>query len=298
MDRVRVGNTFRAIRVELCLRQADVARLAGSSQHTVSDIECGRFGGISVDTYCRVASALDADIQLSPRWRGPKLDRLLDRRHALIQNRIVEILVAAGWVVRTEYSFNRYGDRGSVDILAWLPNVRALLIIEIKTEITDLEETLRVLDMKRRVVPPLAGHELGWSGGALASVLVLPDASAHRTLVERHRALVSGSLPHRTVAVRNWIAAPFGDLGGVWFLRDTSQGGAKWRVLASRRVPAPRRGSCSVQGVTTTPLEARKHGAPALIPPSRPPTVPAENADKGPAPFSTAHTGVPEKPRL
>src|ERR1035437_2684850 len=118
MDRVKIGNTFRAIRVDLRMRQADVAERANVSQQRISDIECGRLGGISIETYCRVAGAIDADVQLTPRWRGPKLDRLLDRRHALLQNRVVEILAAAGWIVRTEFSFNLFGDRGSVDILA------------------------------------------------------------------------------------------------------------------------------------------------------------------------------------
>jgi transcriptional regulator with XRE-family HTH domain len=238
VDRVKVGNTFRAIRVELRLRQADVAAKAGVSQQTVSKIECGRIGGISIDTFCKVAEVLDADVPLTPRWRGPKLDRLLDRRHALIQNRAAELLLTPGWIVRTELSFNQYGDRGSVDVLGWLPSSRALVIVEVKTEITGLEETLRILDMKRRIVPGLARRELGWHARAVAVVLVMPDATTHRVLIERHSALVSASLPARTVAIRNWLAAPAGDLSGVWFLRDTSHGGAKWRVLSSRRVRA------------------------------------------------------------
>ena len=236
MDRVKIGNTFRAIRVELRLRQTDVAERACVSQQTVSKVECGQFGDLSIDVYCRIAAAMDADVALAPRWRGPKLDRILDRRHALLQNRVVELLVSHGWAVRTEFSFNQYGDRGSVDILGWLPAARALLIVEIKTEITSLEEPLRVLGTKRRVVPAIAGRELVWGARNVATVLVMPDATAHRSLVSRHAALVSASLPGRTVAVRDWVAEPLGDLRGVWFLRDTSRGGAKWRVLASRRV--------------------------------------------------------------
>jgi transcriptional regulator with XRE-family HTH domain len=238
VDRVKIGNTFRAIRVELRLRQIDVAGRAGVSQTVVSDVECGRFGGLSIDAFCRIAEVLDADVPLIPHWRGPKLDRILDRRHALIQNRVVELLLAEGWVVRTEFSFNQYGDRGSVDVLAWLPGRRALLIIEIKTEITSLEETLRVLDVKRRVVPAVVHRELDWGAESMGTILVMPDATAHRSLLDRHAALISASLPQRTVAVRRWVAEPVGDLRGIWFLRDTAQGGAKGRVLPSRRVRA------------------------------------------------------------
>jgi transcriptional regulator with XRE-family HTH domain len=240
MDRVKVGNTFRAIRVELRLRQIDVAVRAGVSQQTVSDLECGRFGGLSLDTYCRIAEAMGADVPLMPRWRGPKLDRLLDRRHALLQNATTELLAALGWQVRTEYSFNRYGDRGSVDVMAWRPECRALLIAEIKTEIADLQETLRVLDLKRRVVP-VTCRGSGWDALVVGTVLVVPDASTHRDLVFRHRALVSASLPSRTWEVRHWLSAPSGNLRGVWFLRNTGEGGAKWRVQPSRRVSAASR---------------------------------------------------------
>jgi transcriptional regulator with XRE-family HTH domain len=94
MDRVKIGNTFRTIRVELRLRQSDVAERAGLSQQTVSDLECGRFGRLSIDAYCRIAETIGADVPLTPRWRGPRLDRLLDRRHALLQNRAVELLAS------------------------------------------------------------------------------------------------------------------------------------------------------------------------------------------------------------
>jgi transcriptional regulator with XRE-family HTH domain len=236
VDRVKVGNTFRAIRLELRLRQADVAERAGVSQQTVSDLECGHFGAMSVDTYCRIAAALDADIPLAPRWRGPKLDRILDRRHALLQNRAVELLTALGWNLATEVPFNRYGDRGSVDILGWRSERRALLIVEIKSEITSLEETLRVLNMKRRVVPIAMREERGWEARHHAALLILPDATTHRRLVKRHEALVSASLPDRGWDVRHWLNDPSGELRGLMFLPNTGRGGAMRKAPASRRV--------------------------------------------------------------
>lgn len=245
MDRVRVGNTFRAIRVELRLRQADVGGRAGVSQQTVSKIERGRFGGLSIDAYCRIADVLDADVQLAPRWRGPKLDRLLDRRHAFLQNRVAETLVRLGWEVCTEQSFNHFGDRGSVDVLGWRPDLGALLILEIKSEITSLEETLRRIDVKARVYPKTARAERGWVPRMVGVAVVLPDATAHRDLLRRHSALVSASLPAGTVAVRRWVGQPAGDLRGVWFLRNTSGGSAMRGAEPSHRVraaPERRRG--------------------------------------------------------
>jgi len=126
---VRIGSTFRAIRIELRLRQSDVAARARVSQQTVSRLERGKFGPISTDALCAVAEEIEADLAVSLRWRGPKLARLLDRRHARLQNRIVQRLVGAGWDTRVEDSFNHFGERGSVDILAWRADCRALLIV-------------------------------------------------------------------------------------------------------------------------------------------------------------------------
>lgn len=222
------------------MRQADVAVRADVAQQTVSDLECGHFGGMSLDDYCRLAEVLDADVALAPRWRGPKLDRLLDRRHAALQNQVSGLLAAQGWEVRAEWSFNHYGDRGSVDILGWRPDREALLIVEIKTEIASLEETLRALDVKRRVVPILSRMQNRRSPRAVATVLVLPATSTHRELVARHEALVSASLPSRSCAVRSWVELPDGDMRGVWFVRNTGGGGAMRKVSGVRRVGVPR----------------------------------------------------------
>ncbi len=239
VDRVHAGQVFRALRREQHLRQADLAKRAGLAQQTISDLECGQFGRLSVDTYCRVAEALGAEVVLTPHWRGPKLARLLDRRHAHLQNLAVDALRARGWEVRPEVTFNDFGDRGSVDILARKADEPALLILEIKSELDSLEDTLRTLNMKVRVVPAVVRRELGWTPGVVGVVLVLPDGSTHRDMVARHASLIDSALPDRTVAVRRWLDNPGGELRGVWFLRDTDGCGAAEKMPPRHRVAAP-----------------------------------------------------------
>lgn len=249
MDRVRIGSTFRAIRIELRLRQADVAVRAGVCQQTVSNIERGRFGAVQTDVLAAVAEAIQADLALTLRWRGPKLARLLDRRHAQLQNRVAGLLAAAGWEIHVEESFNFYGERSSVDVLAWRPDRRALLLVEIKSELVDLQETIRTLDMKARVVPDAMFRSRGWRPTAVAAVLVLPDATVHRNAVARHAALLAAALPARTLAVRRWVRDPAGSLRGIWFVLNTSpdsaiRGGDCTQRMSKRRAAtdqAPRR---------------------------------------------------------
>jgi transcriptional regulator with XRE-family HTH domain len=256
MDRVHAGQVFRALRREQHLRQADLARKAGLAQQTISDLECGRFGRLSVDTYCRVAEALGAEVVLTPHWRGPKLARLLDRRHAHLQNLTVSTLLGKGWDVRSEVTFNHFGDRGSVDILARRADCPALLIVEIKSELDSLEDALRTLDMKSRVVPCVVKRELGWDPGLVGVVLVLPDGSSHRDMVARHGSLVGSALPDRTVAVRRWLDSPSGELRGVWFLRDTDPGGVAEKIPTRHRVAVPLRGSNARPGPLRKPESA------------------------------------------
>lgn len=86
----------------------------------------------------RVFAALDARIDLVPRWRGGELDRLLDAKHArMIETLVRRVSQLPEWIVHPEVTFSIYGERGAIDIVAWHPGRRALLIIEAKSEIGD-----------------------------------------------------------------------------------------------------------------------------------------------------------------
>lgn len=123
-------------------------------------------------------------------------------------------LTAAGWQILPEESFNERGERGSVDVLAWLPEPRALLIVEIKTEIVDLQDMLHSLNVKRRVVPGVVSASLGTRPMSIASVVVLPSHSTHRRAVAEHSALLHAALPARTCEINQWLARPVGPLRG------------------------------------------------------------------------------------
>jgi transcriptional regulator with XRE-family HTH domain len=265
VDRVKVGNTFRAIRVELRLRQVDVAARAGLSQATVSMIERGKFGAITLDKLDRVAATLEAEMSLTLRWRGPKLARLLDRRHARLQNAVVARLSAGGWQILPEETFNEYGDRGSVDILAWLPAHRALLIVEIKTEIVDLQDMLHSLNVKRRVVPRLASGAVGGRPESVGAVVVLPDHSTQRRAVADHAALFTAALPARTREVSQWLARPDGALRGIWFFPSISGVSGMEELSTRRRVRLTRHKPSRPRPRPETPIQDANRALAASI---------------------------------
>src|SRR5829696_10081033 len=114
----------------------------------------------------------------------------MDEGHATLVGRAVEMLQSLGWETRSEVSFSVYGERGSIDVLAWHAPTRTLLVVEVKSELNSVEETLRVHDAKLRLAPRIAAERFGWHAIATARVLVLPDLSTARRRVARHRAVL------------------------------------------------------------------------------------------------------------
>jgi transcriptional regulator with XRE-family HTH domain len=216
-DDISVGRAVQAVRLSRNLRQSDVAARAGVSRQAVSRLERGLVDGMTVATLRAVGRALDMPPLVTLGWRGPETERLRDRLHAATVEAAAGQLEALGWELAPESSFNHFGERGSADILAWHSRQRALLVVEVKTRLWDLQDLLAGLDVKWRVLPAQARSRLGWNAAAVGVVLVLPELSTHRHVVERHAATFRAALPQRQLEVRAWLAEPRGNLRGIWF---------------------------------------------------------------------------------
>jgi transcriptional regulator with XRE-family HTH domain len=231
VDDLRVGAVVRAVRIKRGLRQSEVAAAAGVSDATVSLIELGRLEGVTVRAVRRVAASVGVSLPFVPRWRGPELARLLDEDHARMVAALTALLASRGWVVKPEYTFSVFGERGSIDILGWHPISRALLVIEVKTDLPDLQDLLSTIDRKGRLARSLA-RDLGWMPEWVGQVLVVPDETWARNVVSAYRPLFDAALPARTLEVRRWIrrteSTP-GDLRGIWFLNSSTSGRSRKR---------------------------------------------------------------------
>lgn len=241
-DDIRVGRVVQALRVTRNLRQEDVAARAGVSRPTVSRLERGLVDGMTVGSLRAISRALRMPPLVVLGWRSPEVDRLRDRLHAAMVEDVVSILNAMGWETRPEHSFSHYGERGSVDVLAWHAAAKALLVVETKTRLWDLQDLLSTLDRKRRLLPGLAASEFGWQARVIGVVLVLPEVSTHRHVVDRHAATFRAALPQRQREVRGWLAAPAGNLRGVLFLPISHDDDVGQRA-GRRRAPKRLRGA-------------------------------------------------------
>lgn len=72
----KLGQAFKAMRTNRGLTQEALASLAGVTRLKVIAMEAGR-SSVAMESYARLASALGAELTLSPRTR-PTLDELKD----------------------------------------------------------------------------------------------------------------------------------------------------------------------------------------------------------------------------
>ncbi|HEY8869451.1 MAG TPA: helix-turn-helix transcriptional regulator [Candidatus Limnocylindrales bacterium] len=240
MDDQRAGLAIRAMRRRLGWTQQMLARRTRIRQQELSDIERGRLDGSRVATIRRVASVLGARLSLDLLWRGGALDRLLDERHSRLVERAAEVLVACGWEVRPEVSFAVFGERGSIDLLAWHETSRALLMIEVKTVLASLEEMLRRFDVKVRLAPAIVADLLGWRPTTVGNLLILPETTSARRRVADHPTLFAARFPDPGRAVRGWLAKPIGSLSAIWYLPIVPTVGAMRSTGGAERVRVPK----------------------------------------------------------
>jgi transcriptional regulator with XRE-family HTH domain len=221
-----VGRALRRIRQRLAWRQEDVASRAGISDAAYSEMERGQLDRVPLGRLRKAAAVLEIDIHLEARWRGGSLEREVSKRHALMSEAVTQMLMADGWEVRPEVSFNHFGERGIIDLVAWDTRTGTLLLIELKTELTDVNGMLGTADRRRRLAAVI-GASCGWEARAVASWVVLAHGRTNRRRLADHRAVLRAAFPGDGRAVRGWLRAPKGSLNALWFLPDSARGGAR-----------------------------------------------------------------------
>jgi transcriptional regulator with XRE-family HTH domain len=243
MDLGRTGAILRAIRVARNERIRDVAARSGLSRSVISRVERGAARESSVGVYERLASALDANADLTIRWRGADLDRLLNASHSAMHEHIANLFqTLPDWNAAPEVSFSIYGERGVIDWLAWHAPTRSLLIVEIKTALVDVQSLLGTLDRYVRLAPTVA-RERGWDPVSISLWLVFEDSARNRRAVARHRSLFSQVFSADGHAIRSWLRRPVGTVHGLSFLtrsRGTAVRSRRVRLRADRGQAAER----------------------------------------------------------
>jgi transcriptional regulator with XRE-family HTH domain len=244
MDGIRFGRHFRALRVRLERRQSDVSDDSGLSRSLVAAIDRGQIDGVTVGSLVRAAHALGAEVDVRLRWRGEQLDRLLDEAHAAVVDAMVARLQRFGWIVDVEASFSVWGERGSIDILAFHPAFGALLVIEVKSVVADTQATLHGLDRKARLAPQIV-KDRAWRVRHVSRLLVIGASATSRRRIARLAATYDVALPARGTTVRRWLVRPAEPLNGLLFLAFDTHGSSRRGSPGRERVRRRRRDQTS-----------------------------------------------------
>jgi DNA-binding Xre family transcriptional regulator len=232
---------MRAVRQRARLRQSDVAERAGVSQTNISRAERGRLRAMPLSTVRRLCDELEIELIVTARWRGADGVRLLDAAHAALVNAVVTRLEVLGWVVSAEYTYSEWGERGSVDVLGWLPAARALVIVEVKSVLVDSQDLLAGLDRKRRIVPGLVARDRRWAPRSIGQVLVAAATTGNRRSVARLASTFGVALPATTRDVLRWLRDPEENIAGVWFLATSHHATGNAPAPGTRRIRVKRR---------------------------------------------------------
>ena len=231
---VRVGRAFRAVRLRLRLRQRDVAARAGVSRSVVSLIERGHLERLSVGTVSRVAGVLEIRLDIVPRWRGGELDRLLNSGHSQLHELIGEMFdQLPEWVRSVEVSFAIHTERGLIDVLAFHPPTGSLLVIELKTEIVDVQDLVGRVDIKSRLALRIA-RDRGWAPTSVSTWVAVAESRTNRRRLGAHRSMLRTAFPDDGRRLRAWLAHPAGRLRALSFVTDAN-GASIGRTIAYRK---------------------------------------------------------------
>jgi transcriptional regulator with XRE-family HTH domain len=225
MHEARLGTAIRLIRQRRRWTQAELGARAGVSKSTISRIERGHVRTLTVATIQEVAGELDVRVDRVPRWRSGDLDRFLNRRHSNLHELVARWFGEAvpDWVLAPEVSYSIYGERGVIDILAWHPGRRALLIIELKTDIVDVNDLAGPADKRRRLARTIA-QERGLDPATISVWVVVAPSRTNRRRLAMHRTMLRMAFPSDGRTIHGWLRNPVGAVSALSMWPDSHPG--------------------------------------------------------------------------
>jgi transcriptional regulator with XRE-family HTH domain len=198
-----IGRVLRMLRIRKGWRQEDVASKANVSPSAVGRHERGWIGSLTAVE--RHAAVFGMRVEVRLVGRAGELVRLADDEHAAITELLVAWFRQHDFVTEPEASFSEWGERGRIDLLAYDPRTGILVVVEVKTQLLDLQDLFGGLNAKLRLSSTIAGRH-GWQTRRTAVVLAVADTAANRAVVRAHPALFDGFEAGRLTAAA--IASP------------------------------------------------------------------------------------------
>jgi transcriptional regulator with XRE-family HTH domain len=241
MDDAHVGGVIRSVRLRRGWRQEDLAAAARVSRASVSRAERGHLDTVWLPNLRAIGAALEIRLDFTPWWRGGQLDRIVHAGHGALHEQVARVLgELPGWTSAAEVTFSIFGERGSIDLLAWNADRRALLVVELKTEIPDPAALIAQVDRYVRLARPVAA-ERGWNPATVSRWVAVAESDMNRRQVSRHRAMLRNAFPANGHGMRHWLRDPAEPVAALSFLADVRGASTNGRFAPTRRVRPPKR---------------------------------------------------------
>jgi transcriptional regulator with XRE-family HTH domain len=187
-----IARTVHDGRTALGWSQEHLSERSGVSRPMVARVESASVN-VSVDVAGKLLSALGVAVRLEV--DAPFVARRqVDAVHARCVGYVRRRLEAAGWTTASEVEVAAGRARGWIDILAFDPESRTLLVIEVKTDLVDIGGTERQLRWYRASAVR-AAEALGWKPRRVEVALLVLAANTNDACLADNADLVRQSFP-------------------------------------------------------------------------------------------------------
>lgn len=226
----QLGSELRASRHRRRLTQTALGGLAGVAQSTVSDMELGRGGSLSIDVWQRAFAAVERHLVLNV--ARDRLEEPTDAGHLQIQELVLRLGRASLHARLFELPTRPSNPARSTDVGLRDDRRRHLILVECWNTIGDVGAAVRSTERKRSEAAQLAIGLGGERPYAVATCWVVRATRRNRALVARYPELFAAKFARSSWgwvrALKDGLPPPL-DLGLVWSDVRTT------RVFAWRR---------------------------------------------------------------
>ena len=198
---MRLGRAVRDARKRRRLTQKQLGAKVGLSQASISRIERGKGGGLTLDGWQRIALALG--IQLLVTLQRDPQQEPTDAGHLGMQELVLRLGRRNGYPRMVELKTRSAEPRRSIDVALAADQRKTLLVVECWNTFGDIGASIRSSNRKREEAGEYAAGRWG-SEGRAALVWVVRATASNRKLVSKYPELFAAAFPGSS---RAWMAA-------------------------------------------------------------------------------------------
>jgi transcriptional regulator with XRE-family HTH domain len=184
----------------LDVTQQELAKATGVSRSHIAGIETGRVDP-SLDLVWSISDRLGLELQFVGRAPRVIQTRRGDLVHARCSALVDRRMQRAGWETVREVEVAGGRSHGWIDLLAFDPRSRTLIIIEVKTRVDDIGAVERQIGWYERGAYQVAAS-LGWKPRRTLSWLLLLASDEVESQISLHRHLLKRAFPARAREMR------------------------------------------------------------------------------------------------